>query len=332
VATLASVAGLALPASAGSDKYYSVTATSAANGTSFTITLTNDSAIQSFGSAELQFGKIPSTDLTVTSISTDSPGVPSADWSSSFASTSPGVILLASASSSDAVAPRSYLAVTVSVQASTSQTVTVYSTVKQSNDFNGPNNEFQLVGGNPTITVSPNCGGSSSGCTLSDSVVSASLSLSGTGYTYTASLGGDSLPCDSDVSGTPTAGGITPTELYVDVTGTVSKTVTLTFPKSVVNAVPSNGTNQMPVCAGSDHAFPSTNYPYSATSGTLTLGDGTTQYYGDLLACDDPSYTSAIKSDSSLLPVCIQDEAKKAANEIVTITVASSDGDYLRSW
>lgn len=318
VATLASVAGLALPASAGSDKYYSVTATSAANGTSFTITLTNDSAIQSFGSAELQFGKLPSSDLTVTSISTDSPKVSSADWSSSFASTSPGVILLASASSSDAIAPGSYLAVTVSVQASTSQTVTVYSTVKQSNDFNGPNNEFQLLGGNPTITVSPNCGGSSSGCTLSDSVVSASLSLSGTGYTYTASLGGDSLPCDTDVTGA--GSGITPTELYVDVTGTVSKTITLTFPKSVVNAVPSNGTNQMPVCAGSDHDFSRTGI-----SGTRTV-DGTTQYYGDLLACDDPTF------NSSLLPVCIQDEAKKAANEIVTITVASSDGDYLRSW
>ena len=124
--------------------------------------------------------------------------------------------------------------------------------------------------------------------TTSDGGINAKEVATGSGlFGLTAAFApGQTLSCDSSVS-------TLPPDPFVETASTdgVSGTITLTFPKSIMNSVPNNGAPHMPVCAGAgkESAFPGS-----------TLVDPTAPGYslfpiqGLLLDCSDPVYQADI--------------------------------------
>ena len=124
------------------------------------------------------------------------------------------------------------------------------------------------------------------------------------------------LSCDSAVVGTNPADPLQVVSSLASSGTVTSGTLTLFFPKAIVNEVPNNGTPQMPICAGAYTAFPgSTSVTPSSTSPY--------PYQGLLYSCDDPSYLSS----SDTLKMCISSESKNAANETVVVEVSSLADD-----
>lgn len=317
VASLVASGAQPLPASAAStsDTYTATLAASTASvGQADSVTLTNTSTgPQSFGSAQLNFGKtIAVTPGSATTSTGDT-------WTESVVSSSPYVIQVSSPSNSSEVAPGE--SVTVDFTPTAAGSVTIGTTVKQSNDFNGPNNQFTLSGSAPQLTV-VDCT-SSSGCTLTSSStgVTANVQLTTSSTSYSAYFSGASMNCDSQVTGSGTAD-----QLYVDVTGTVTKTVTMTFPKSVVNELPNNGAPLMPVCFGSDYSFPGWSPQYSVyNQGSVT------EYEGLLLDCTDSTYLAEKTSDQ--IAPCVQSRSKLAGGaEQIVIFTPTNDLDYSGYW
>lgn len=104
-----------------------------------------------------------------------------------------------------------------------------------------------------------------------------------------------------------------------------SGTITMTFPKSVVNNLANNGTPLMQVCAGA-------NNPFTTVDGTTTpsctpdakLGPCYKDYEGLLPNCPT-GYQTVVginPTDNSIL-LCVVSRSKKAANE--TIVIYASD-------
>lgn len=129
---------------------------------------------------------------------------------------------------------------------------------------------------------------------------------------------GETLNCDSAV----TAPGTPVDPLFVETqttAGTVSGTVTLVFPKSVVNSLANNGTPLMAVCAGASHAFlAQVDYP----------GSTDFPFQGLLYDCTDPAYLAG--ASGFTLQLCVQSRAKLAggAEKIVVFTSDLSDPGY----
>lgn len=121
----------------------------------------------------------------------------------------------------------------------------------------------------------------SQGLTSGTTGATGNLTVNGNGtFALLASFGqGVALSCSSLVAS------VAADPLVVSTSGTSTNgTVTLTFPKSVVNSLANNGTPQMPVCVGAKVPFSGTNL---VSPGTSNLHEGL------LYDCDDPLYGSA---------------------------------------
>lgn len=129
---------------------------------------------------------------------------------------------------------------------------------------------------------------------------------------------GEALNCDSAV----TVPGFPVDPLFVEtqtITGTVSGTVTMVFPKAVVNSLTNNGTPLMAVCAGASQAFlAKVAYP----------GSTDFPYQGLLYDCTDAAYLASAASYP--VQLCVQSRAKvgNGAEKIVVFTSDLSDPSY----
>jgi len=138
---------------------------------------------------------------------------------------------------------------------------------------------------------------------------------------FTAFGEGVTLNCDNAVTkpGTP----VDPLFAETQTTsGSVSGTLTLVFPKSVVNSLSNNGTPLMPVCAGASAQFPANPaYPGSAAF----------PFQGLLYDCSDATYQTLIL-DTATYPVqlCVQSRAKigGGAEQIVIFANDLSDPSF----
>ena len=127
-----------------------------------------------------------------------------------------------------------------------------------------------------------------------------------------------SLKCDSQVA-TVAADPFDTTATSSDpVTGTIS----LTFPKAVVNSVPDNGAPHMPVCAGATTSFPGSARVTPAQASNPYI------YQGLLLDCTDPVYLQDI-ANTALYPLqmCVQSRAKLAGAKETVVIYSNSLSD-----
>jgi large repetitive protein len=150
---------------------------------------------------------------------------------------------------------------------------------------------------------------------------SVSATTNGT-FTLVTSFGqGDQLNCDSAVSSSPAdpvlvlgTGGTSGT--------TATKTVTMVFPKSVVQTEPIPNAPLMAVCAGANEPFP-TWLPYK--------GSTADPYQGLLFACSDPLYN--LLAPLAPLDMCVQSEQKSTADtETVVIRITSQSNVDPHAW
>jgi hypothetical protein len=161
-----------------------------------------------------------------------------------------------------------------------------------------------------------------SSTTGTNGTVTAGDGTSGIFQIFTTFGHGVPLNCDSAV----TTGSVDPLFVETQTTsGTVSGTVTMVFPKSVVNSIPNNGTPLMPVCAGASERFPANPaYPGSTTDPSIA-------FQGLLYDCSDATYQSLIL-DTTTYPVqlCVQSRAKLAggAEKIVIFANNLSDPSF----
>ena len=151
------------------------------------------------------------------------------------------------------------------------------------------------------------------------------------GFQLLGSFGlGETLSCDSLVATVP-ADPLVVTS-YQNGSGSlalgVSGTVTLTFPKAIVNSVPNNGTPLMPVCVGATQQFPTPTVPPTSNSGTPYLYPGPYPYQGLLYGCTDSAYLNSLKSGE--LGICVASYAKihGGAEQIVIDTSSLGDPMY----
>ena len=142
-----------------------------------------------------------------------------------------------------------------------------------------------------------------------------SISASGaSGETLLGSFGLGSLECDSQVTDSL----ITADPLVSQTSGSASGTVTMTFPKAVVNNLANNGTPLMQVCAGAKTPFqvlPNTSYTCDPTKDPTCLYP----YQGLLPNCQSGYQAQTYTS----LYMCVVSRSKNAANE--TIVIFTSD-------
>jgi hypothetical protein len=143
---------------------------------------------------------------------------------------------------------------------------------------------------------------------------------------FTAFGQGVTLSCDGAVTspGSPVDPLFAETQTAA---GTVSGTLTLVFPKSVVNSLPNNGAALMPVCAGASQPFPrqgdpSTGEPFPGSTGV--------PYQGLLYDCTDAAYLSLVASGAYPVQLCVQSRAKLAggAEQIVVFASDLSDPSF----
>ena len=122
------------------------------------------------------------------------------------------------------------------------------------------------------------------------------------------------LACDSQVA-TVTAD---PLQATTSISGTPG-TVSLTFPKAIVNSIVNNGTPLMPVCVGAMAPF--------AGSSPVPTGGSSPYVYPDeglLYACDSSAYKSYLAANPGGLAICVSSYAKiHGGAETVGITTSS---------
>lgn len=314
-AVVAGLLAAALPASAApSTKHYTATVSAASvpAGGSVTLSLVNAaSSNQSFGSARVVVEGVRPAQVSVATAGWTLTPLAAGSWQ------------LTSAGPAVAVPPGGSLPLTLVMPADGDGPSTIRTTVKQSNDFNGRNNQFTNLGADPVVqTVPPAdgtyCAGSCSP-TIEPSVTGTTATVTMTSaapFRYTTGFGtGAPLSCQ-DV---PFGPGVLADPLLVDAVGTapIGKTITMTFPRELVNRVPDNGTPKLAICAGADAAFPGS----SPRPGTV---QGTYPYEGLMLDCTDPAYLAATADPAFPLHMCVASRSKKAGNETVVITIAPS--------
>jgi hypothetical protein len=132
-------------------KFYSASAAPssivAGSPTAVTVTLANRATSnQPFGSAELTIGSLPAGAVSI--------GTNTLGWAASLAGSNPAIVLLESGAH-PAVAPGKTLSLTLTLTPPTTASILIATVVKQSNDFSGSGNNFNLQGQDPTITVTP---------------------------------------------------------------------------------------------------------------------------------------------------------------------------------
>ena len=346
VALVVTLFAVALPASAApTTKNYSAAFVGGVNGqvtvpsgqvSTVRLRLTNQpDSQQSFASARLDF----------------TPPLPSkvevfrSGWSVQPLTAPPGTSYrVVSTPTSKAVPPGEFLEVVITMPG-TQGTTGVTTAVKQSNDFNGTNNDFTLVNSPPlkilTQPASSSCTGEAGlpgvTCTpdFTSSVngVTADLTITSTApFTFAAGFTFDRLSCDTIPFGpfNPAAPnpGVRPEPFFMDSVSTspVSKTLVLTFPKALANLVPNNGTAIHPVCAGADLPFPGSS---PTTQAQRDAGTATHPFEGLLLNCSDRAYIAQVTAApaGTILPMCVSSRARNAGNLIVTVLVQSSNVD-----
>jgi hypothetical protein len=142
-----------------------------------------------------------------------------------------------------------------------------------------------------------------------------------------ASFGnGVTLSCDSAVTrpGTPVDPLVAVAQAAA---GAVSGTLTLTFPKSVVNSLSNNGTPLMPVCAGASDSFPAKGDP---STGLPWPGSTAYPFQGLLFDCTDSTYLALVASNTFPVQICVQSRAKigGGAERIVVFASDLSDPSF----
>lgn len=145
---------------------------------------------------------------------------------------------------------------------------------------------------------------------------------SGASFYLSATFGtGLQLACDSQVA-TVAADPLQATTS----TSAASGTVTMTFPKSVVNSIPNNGTPFMPVCVGATAPFAGSNQ--TATSSTSSpYAYNLYPYEGLLYACDSTAYASYLQDNPNNLQICVSSYAKEHGGAETVVISTSSLGD-----
>lgn len=133
-------------------KYYAAgadpTSIYAGRPTLVTIGLTNQQVSnQSFGSAELTLGGLPQSAVAIDSNS--------GGWAWKFVGSPNVATVLLTSGSTPAIAPSSALTVTMTLTPTAVGTIPITTAVKQSNNFAGTGNAFNLTGNEPVITVVP---------------------------------------------------------------------------------------------------------------------------------------------------------------------------------
>jgi len=179
------------------------------------------------------------------------------------------------------------------------------------------------------FTVIRTCVGS---CTDNDTSQTTGTTGSVTGnnsgpFQLISSFGqGVTLSCDSAVTlpGTPVDALVA---VAHSVSGSVSGTLTLTFPKSVVNSLSNNGTPLMPVCAGASEAFPAKGDP---STGLPFPGSLAYPFQGLLYDCTDSTYLALVASGIYPVDICVQSRAKigGGAERIVVFASDLSDPSF----
>ncbi len=171
------------------------------------------------------------------------------------------------------------------------------------------------------ITCTTNCSTPTNTSSNTGATGQVSASTNGT-FTLVTSFGqGDQLNCDSAVSSSAAdpylvegVGGGSGT--------TATKTVTMVFPKSVVQSEPIPNAPLMAVCVGATRPFP-TWLPYK--------GSTTDPYQGLLFGCADPLYI--VLAPFAPLDMCVQSEHKSSAGaETVVISITSSTNVDPHAW
>ncbi len=127
------------------------------------------------------------------------------------------------------------------------------------------------------------------------------------------------LSCDSAVTLPSTP--VDPLYAITQSTGAVSGTITMVFPKSVVNSLANNGTPLMPVCAGASESFPAKGNP---ATGLPWPGTTAFPYQGLLYNCTDATYLALVATGSYPVQLCVQSRAKIGGGA-EQITVFASD-------
>jgi hypothetical protein len=125
------------------------------------------------------------------------------------------------------------------------------------------------------------------------------------------------LACDGQVATSPAD----PLQVVTS-TSAAGGSVTMTFPKAIVNSIVNNGTPQMPVCVGAMSPF--------AGSSPVTTG-GTSPYLypyeGLLYACDSSAYASYMEANPGGLAICVSSYAKIHGGAETVVVSTSSLGD-----
>ncbi len=153
---------------------------------------------------------------------------------------------------------------------------------------------------------------------------------SGTAGTVTATSGGsfqllgsfglgETLSCDNLVATAPADPLVVASYQSGSLASGVSGTITLTFPKAIVNSVPNNGTPLMPVCVGATQQFPTVQ---------PTLGTKAYPYQGLLYGCTDSAYLASLTPGE--LGICVASYAKihGGAEQIVIDSTSLGDPMY----
>lgn len=299
VAALLGGALVGSPASAqAAKKYYTATIspTSVPAGTQSTVsfTLTNITANQYFGSANITFA-LPYSGTPSAGTVACSTNVPSCGNFSATVSTSATqfVVQLRSTSSSSGVPNSGSVTIPVSFTPTTDGTYTLGSAVKQSNDFSGTGNDFLLSGAAPQLTVSGVvC--TTSPCTDSGVHTSATVTFSPNGALYM-----DIAP-NSDACVSETRPEYVVVQMLSGSGG--AKTVDIGWDKATTNAYTDNGVPHWEVCMSA---------PY-----TFTLDGGSQGTTGPLPLCGSPA-----------VPPCISKLYKVAAAQHATVLLPDNGQD-----
>ncbi|MDA8394529.1 MAG: hypothetical protein M0T72_04670 [Candidatus Dormibacteraeota bacterium] len=180
-------------------------------------------------------------------------------------------------------------------------------------------NSFSVVQSLVSCSGSVTCTADSQGSSGTTGIVAANSSGS---FQLLSSFGlNETLSCDSLVA-TVTADPLVVTSYNLNgsLDSSVSGTVTLTFPKAIVNSVPNNGTPLMPVCVGATQPFPT---PLGSTNNPGPYPD-----QGLLYGCTDSAYLNSLKSGE--LGICVASYAKihGGAEQIVIDTTSLGDPMY----
>lgn len=272
---------------------------------------------QSFGSVQVDIGG----DSLPTAVSVDRAG-----WTVHELDVSSGArYRVLSSGTSDAIRPGDSLEVTLTMPGTPPGTTAITTSVKQSNDFKGNNNDFTNSGGETqrVDTDGPEgvfCAGT---CTPEYTSpingVRADLTVSSSSaFGYTAGFTTGAMSCGVIPFG-PTVEP-EPFQVDTDSTSPVSKTIVLTFPKALSDLVPDTGTQLHPVCAGGDHPFPG-SAPSVLTS----------PHEGLLLKCSDPAYAADVRlfetSGIAYLPMCVASRARNVGQLVVTVSIGATTVD-----